>query len=197
MPNQNDRPPLNQSTTVLAARQTEPAFKQYEFHPLANMFPLIRGEEFDKLVDDIRVHGLREEIIIYEGKILDGRNRYNACREAKASLKVRYFDATTEGDPEAFVVSKNVLRRHLEIKDKKDVAAVLIKVDPNLSNRAIAGRVGLDHKTVSTVRKGMREDLDNAIKKWKAFGPAQQREFIESDKDNIRRLLSLIFNLQA
>jgi ParB-like chromosome segregation protein Spo0J len=197
MQNQNDRPPLNQSTTVLAARQTEPAFKQYEFHPLADMFPLIKGEEFDKLVDDIKAYGLREEIIVYEGKILDGRNRYNACREAKTPLKIRHFDPTTEGDPEAFVVSKNVLRRHLEIKDKKDAAAILIKADPNLSNRTIAGKVGLDHKTVSTVRKGMREDLDNAIKRWKAFGPAQQREFIEADKDNIRRLLPLIFNLQA
>jgi hypothetical protein len=190
MQNQNDRPPLNQSTTVLAARQIELAFKQYEFHPLANIFPLIRGEEFDRLVDDIKAHGLREEIIVHEGKILDGRNRYNACREAKVPLKIRYFDPTTEGDPEALVVSKNVLRRHLEIKDKKDAAAILIKVDPNMSNRAIASKVGLDHKTVSTVRKGMREDLDNAIKKWKAFGPAQQREFIEADKDNIQRLLS-------
>ena len=50
------------------------------FHPLANWFPLIEGEEFSRrVVEDIRTRGLMNPIILYQGKIIDGRNRYRAA----------------------------------------------------------------------------------------------------------------------
>ncbi len=54
--------------------------EQLEFHPLADLFPLMEGEEFDLLVADIKANGLREKIDLYQGKIVDGRNRYRALR---------------------------------------------------------------------------------------------------------------------
>jgi hypothetical protein len=52
-----------------------------KYHPLAELFPLLDGEEFDALVEDIRVHRLHEAIVLHDGKILDGRNRY--CEQAR------------------------------------------------------------------------------------------------------------------
>jgi len=81
-----------------------------EFHPIANVFPLIEGDDFDRLVDDIRNNGLLESIWLYENKILDGRNRYNACLASETRPKFREY----RGDnPLAFVVSLNLERRHL------------------------------------------------------------------------------------
>jgi ParB-like chromosome segregation protein Spo0J len=61
---------------------------QYEHHPLAEMFPLLKDAEFDDLVEDIRKHGLREPIILFEQKVIDGRNRERAC--IKAGVEPRY-----------------------------------------------------------------------------------------------------------
>ena len=58
------------------------AMTTLEFHPLADIFPLVEGTQFDELVSDVKVFGLREPILIFEGKVLDGRNRYRACLEA-------------------------------------------------------------------------------------------------------------------
>ncbi|WP_456622165.1 MULTISPECIES: MT-A70 family methyltransferase [unclassified Bradyrhizobium] len=52
------------------------------FHPYANLFPLIEGQEFYDLAEDIRQHGLRYRIDLIEVAkqflVLDGRNRYRA-----------------------------------------------------------------------------------------------------------------------
>jgi N6-adenosine-specific RNA methylase IME4 len=96
-----------------------------EFHPLANIFPLIEGAEFDDLVADIKANGQREDIVLYEGKVLDGRNRYRACLAAGVLPRGVAFDRELHGDPLAFVISKNLRRRHLNESQRAMVAARL------------------------------------------------------------------------
>jgi hypothetical protein len=122
-----------------------------EPHPLANIFPPIEGEEFDELIRDIRVHGLREPVWIYEGKVLDGRNRVRACRAAGVEPEVRHFSGS-HAEAEAFVISANIYRRHLLAAQKREIIASLLKASPEKSNRRIAGTAKVDPKTVSSVR---------------------------------------------
>lgn len=59
---------------------TKPAldYENLQFHPLANIFSLIEGDEFDAFVDTFRRQGLLIPITLHEGQILGGRNRYRA-----------------------------------------------------------------------------------------------------------------------
>ena len=91
-----------------------------KFHEAANIFPLMTGDDFDQLVEDIRENGLREAIALLDGKVLDGRNRYRACLLAKVIC--RSHDIETD-DPVAYVLSLNKHRRHLTPTQLSMVAA--------------------------------------------------------------------------
>ena len=93
------------------------------FHPIAELFPLIEGDEFDALVLDIKLHGLIEPITTYQNLILDGRNRYNAC--IAAGVEPRYIEYTGD-DPATLALSMNLKRRHLTPTQKAFIALGLI-----------------------------------------------------------------------
>lgn len=83
---------------------------EYEFHPLANIFPLMTDDEIEVLGEDMLKHGQHEPITLFEGKILDGRNRYKAC--LLKGIEPRFIEQRP-ADPIAFVVSANLHRRQL------------------------------------------------------------------------------------
>jgi hypothetical protein len=96
---------------------------KYEVHPLAAAFPALGGVELDELIEDIRRNGVREPIVLYEGKILDGRNRATAALIAGIDPPTVQFDPKTAGcSPEEFVISMNLVRRHLTSSQKSAIA---------------------------------------------------------------------------
>src|SRR3990172_9106480 len=71
----------------------------YEAHPAAALFPVLGEDELQKLADDIRANGLLEPIVLYEGKVLDGRNRLDACKRAGVEPKFVMLVPYKEGQP--------------------------------------------------------------------------------------------------
>ena len=86
--------------------------KDLAFHEIANFWPMMEGEPFDNLVEDICEHGQRVPIEVWEGKVIDGRNRYRACLLAGVEPYCVEIDLGDE-DPIAYVRSLNDHRRHM------------------------------------------------------------------------------------
>lgn len=138
-------------------------------HPLADILPLMEDAYLDAMAKDIKKNGLREPIIRYEDKILDGRIRYRACRRARVAPT---FADYTGDDPVGYVVSNNAPHRHL-----------------NDGERAIAaGRLCLLPKET-----GKFAGADQA-EAAEVFNVTERtvRESIEILKDGVPQLLELV-----
>ncbi|MCE4223439.1 ParB N-terminal domain-containing protein [Methylobacterium sp. C25] len=90
------------------------------FHPLADLFPLIEGQQFEDLVGSIRENGQLDAIILLDGTILDGRNRFRACKAAGVQPRFEVFSGE---NPAKFVAAKNVHRRNLTTNERALIAA--------------------------------------------------------------------------
>jgi len=124
------------------------------FHEVANLFPLIEGQEFDDLVKDITENGLKQPIWVYQNKIIDGRNRYRACN--MAGVEPRFQEWDEQGSLVAFVISLNVKRRHLT---SSQLGVIALGVERQLAEEA-------------TVRHAL-----NGGDKVSAFAPAAGQNF--------------------
>jgi ParB-like chromosome segregation protein Spo0J len=171
-----------------------------KFHPLADIFPLMEGAEFDELVADIKANGQHARIVLKDGMILDGRNRYRACRKlgVEPSFVCKaYSDQIT--DPAAYVISANIHRRHLTAEQKRDLLVKLVAAQPEKADRVIAREAKVDHKQVSRARR-KAEALAPVEKRTGADGkarkqPAKKAPKVRSDVDPKRDIVREAFDL--
>lgn len=103
--------------------------QKYEAHIIANAYPMHTKKEFNNLVADMEQRGYDplHPILIFEDKILDGRNRYKASLEAEVKPIFEIFEGNFE---EAVEKSRscNVNRRHHTPSQKAMIAAKEIQL---------------------------------------------------------------------
>jgi ParB-like chromosome segregation protein Spo0J len=96
-----------------------------KFHPIAELFPMMEKAKLDELAQDIKENGLEIPILIHQdGRIVDGRNRYLACKAAGVKCEEEIFVGTDDQLLHT-VVSRNLHRRHLDEGQLGMVAAKL------------------------------------------------------------------------
>lgn len=96
-------------------------------HPIADVWPMMDEAKLAELADDIRKNGQLVPVWLYDGKILDGRNRWAACKIAGVEPKTKEYMGD---EPTAFAVSLNDRRRHM---NKGSLAAVAAELEPHFA----------------------------------------------------------------
>jgi hypothetical protein len=122
--------------------------QDFDAHELAERFPLMSDDpistvRFSELVEDIKNHGQQEPIWLYQGLILDGRNRYRACKRLKIKVKYKEYKGSK---PEEFVASLNEFRRQLSFNERLSLANKLIADGMSIRKAAILAHV--DRKSI-------------------------------------------------
>ena len=134
-----------------------------EFHPAANIFPLMQGEAFDSLVADIQAHGLIEPISLFDGKIIDGRNRYRACLEAGVEPRFRQYEGPAKWIVQ-FILSANLERRHLTSDQRAACAVEALGYERRLAKQRQGARRDLD-PNIRQIFAGSRADEGKATQR--------------------------------
>lgn len=131
----------------------------YETHPLADVFPKLEGAELAPIVESMKTRGFDESepiilvVVREKGKdreyVLDGRNRLCAADRAGVKLARKHFsrhrmrdDGTAEGlgNVVAYVIGRNIARRHLSESQRADVAARLATLRPGSNQKQVKGK---------------------------------------------------------
>jgi hypothetical protein len=105
-------PAALRSDNTATTQILHPGHDRLKDHPFAGLFDLLSTRELADLSENIAVHGQREPVMIHRNMILDGRNRYRACRLKGWPVRYEQFPGTND-EALDYVVSLNVYRRHL------------------------------------------------------------------------------------
>ena len=162
-------------------------------HKLATLFPPMSDAEYDALVIDIQKNGQHDPIWLYEGQIMDGRHRYQACLDSHIEPIIKEYEGD---DPLDFVMSLNLYRRHLSSDQKEAVYIRLREIDgkrtvgrpsknatdvvntPTGTDYAI--KLGVDRRTVQRYEQDAKVlDTDEVIKKQVINGAMSPKEGVK------------------
>ena len=152
---------------------------RYDLHPACAAWPPMSAAEMDNLVADIKANGLRQPIVLLEGRILDGRCRALACERAGIEPRTEIYEGV---DPVGFAISMNMHRRYLDESQRAMVAARLVNIRqgartdlsqptatlPEVSQRKAAQMLNVGARTVryaKTILKSGDVELIGAVER--------------------------------
>lgn len=101
-------------------------------HPYADKFPMLPQAELEELAQSIRDNGLRQPIVVtVDGLILDGRNRFQACRMAGVEPETVVYEGN---DLAEYVLDANITRRNMTIGQRAMATALVLEADGRRTN---------------------------------------------------------------
>ena len=146
----------------------------YQQHPLSAAWPAMSDSDFQALEDSITNIGVQMPIVIFEGKVIDGWNRYRAATALGMDCPSIPFDESI--DPVEFVKAMNDARRHITGSQRAIAIVALhawrpvgkpkanVEVTSTLSQQAMADEAGVSKKTIQHAQAAQKAGLSDKVK---------------------------------
>lgn len=168
---------MKQINDVLPLNNLPDGWVDLPLHELCDAFPAMGEEDYDNLVNSMKIHGFlaSDPIVLLNitpdapdptWEILDGRNRLIAAIDAHITEpEFVYYNGS---NPVAFVVAKNLDRRHLTTGQKAAVASNLANLasgehsDVGMTQAEAAIKVGVGEATVRRYKYVEKHDPELA-----------------------------------
>lgn len=142
-------------------------------HPLSAAFPAMPDADIEALADSIKKEGQRDDGVLYEGMVLDGWHRYLACQQAGV---IFYAEEFTGDDPVAFVLAKNLHRRHLTASQRaacvvsatnwrpSGVTDSRVAAAATLTNKSLAEKAEVGERTIRDAKAAHTAGLGEEVR---------------------------------
>jgi len=161
-----------------------------ELHPACKLLRDLTPEEKTTLRKSLIASKLIDPIVLYRGQLLEGKSRRGLCIEENIQLRHENFEDHPEWgtDPGAFVLAKNVARRHLDYKERYKMAVALAADHPEWSVRELASHTGISKSTahnivhaeppaeVGNVQNGQSATKEERVRPGRKRGVSQPRQ---------------------
>jgi ParB-like chromosome segregation protein Spo0J len=167
--------------------------------------PALPPEQVAALRDNIAVNGVLVPILVDSGgshrKIIDGNHRKQIADELGYDCPEIIHAGLEEEEKRTLARALNLARRQFSTEQKREVIADQLRETPGWSLRRIAKMLGVDHKTVASVRGDLHSTgeipqfdktagLDGKYRS--AVGMSQERYTPAGIADAVRRVLKQI-----
>ncbi len=118
----------------------------FPIHPAADLFPMLDSTGMQALAADIAASGLRTPVALWNGQVIDGRNRLEACRIATVEPRCETMQFADNAECVRYIVSTNLHRRHLTDEQRDQIGARLVTMGQggDRANPQNAGLIGVD-----------------------------------------------------
>lgn len=164
------------------------------WHEVANMFPLLQGAELEELAASIKAtNGLVTPVVLYEDKVLDGRNRLRGCNLAGIAPVFVQWDPgeSDDGTPLSWVLAANGARRNMSGSQKAYVALQAILRLHGAEGLGEGERSG-DRRIVISDKVGVgRHYVSDIITIWKSEKD-ERPETLIAIRDGVATITSVL-----
>lgn len=127
--------------TITNNQSVNEAFADLKAHPDTALIPLMTAGERNDLMQDIASQGQRETIKVFQGQIVDGRERYNVCKALGLEPRVEEIEPPEGMSVKEMVLSFNYHRRHLTEGQKAMIAARMATTSLGCNQSTATGQV--------------------------------------------------------